>query len=105
MQEHANNGKDFDEMVVVASGLTRRQARNIEGSALMNIESGQVPGAVSAKNMQNAHTVDGGLYHAYDSSTSGPGRQVFTPAQSTAQLNNTVMDSQGSPLFSSAAGP
>jgi len=99
MQEHARAGKKFDEMRVVATGLTRRQARNIEGSALMNIEAKQVPGAVSPKKMQNAKTQDGGLYHAYDQNTSGPGRVVQTPAQSTSALNQTVIDKNtGNPV-------
>lgn len=98
MKEHARGGKSFDEMRVVATGLTRRQARNIEGSALMHAESGQLGGAVSGANMQNAKTSDGGLYHAYDGSTSGPGRVVYTPAQSTTQVGNTLQDSSGNPV-------
>jgi RHS repeat-associated protein len=96
-EEHADKGKDFDEIVPVATGLTRLQARNIEGSALMNIHEGDVPG-VTTPDLQNKKTLDGSPYHAYDENTSGPGRQTFSGGQSAAQLNSNVTDSQGNPV-------
>jgi RHS repeat-associated protein len=96
-EEHAANGKAFDEIVPVATGLTRLQARNIEGSALMNIHEGDVPG-VTTPDLQNAKTLDGSPYHAYDENTSGPGRTTYTGAQSTAQLNSNVTDPKGNPV-------
>jgi RHS repeat-associated protein len=100
MREHARGNpskgvkaKNFDEMVVVATGLTRRQARNIEGSALKNIAEAQAgtgpPIQNVAPSLDNAPRQGSNTYcHSYDSNTSGPGRQVFSPAQTNQQLNN-----------------
>jgi RHS repeat-associated protein len=84
--------KDFDEMVVVAKGLSRRQARNIEGSALLTIQKGNGTNAdgtaINSSKMQNARRNDGvTFYHSYDKSTKGPGRQVFNSGEVNKTLN------------------
>lgn len=94
MQEHAAAGKDFDEMTVVATGLTRRQARNMEGSALKNIQEGDVVhDDGTPMSLQNAQrrADPGTYYHSYSDTTSGPGRQVYTPSQTANQLNQNLV--------------
>ncbi|CAM4076594.1 RHS repeat-associated core domain-containing protein [Flavobacterium branchiophilum] len=58
--------KDFDEMVVIDSGLTRRQARNIEGSALHHADG---------DGLDNLTRNDGQYYHSYNKNP-GKGRQL-----------------------------
>lgn len=90
--------KDFDEMVVIKKDLTRRQARNIEGSALLNIQEGKGLNSDGTKigTLDNKERTaqPGTYYHSYDQDTSGPGRQVFTPAQTNAQLQKQ----EGAPI-------
>lgn len=97
--EHARGTKNtpkkaFDEMVVIEKDLTRRQARNVEGSALLNIQQGKGLNSDGSQigTLQNKERTaqPGTYYHSYDSTTSGPGRQVFTPAQTNAQLQQQV---------------
>lgn len=90
--------KDFDEMVVIKKDLTRRQARNIEGSALLNIQEGNGLNSDGTKvgTLDNKERTaqPGTYYHSYDQDTSGPGRQVFTPAETNAQLQKQ----EGAPI-------
>ena len=58
--------KDFNEMVVIDSGLTRRQARNIEGSALHHADG---------DGLDNLTRNDGQYYHSYNKNP-GKGRQL-----------------------------
>lgn len=97
MREHARTtgkrAKDFDEMVVIAEGLSRRQARNIEGSALLNIQKGDVVHSDgTAMKLQNAprKSQPGTYCHSYNDNTSGPGRQVQTPDDTVNHLNNNL---------------
>jgi len=90
LSQHANNpDKDFDNMTVIATGLDRRDARNIEGSALYNIGTGQVVSANTGLpfDLQNATRNDGLPYHSY-----GPGTPytLYSPAQSANQLNQDI---------------
>lgn len=97
MREHARTtgkrAKDFDQMVVIAEGLSRRQARNIEGSALLNIQKGDVVhGDGTPMKLQNAprKSQPGTYCHSYNDNTSGPGRQVQTPDDTVNHLNNNL---------------
>ena len=91
LAQHAAGPKDFDNMVVIKTGLTRRQARNIEGSALYHIGEGNVVSANTGKplNLSNAERSDGMPYHSYPPNPKSP-RTLYTPAESSDQLNNEV---------------
>lgn len=86
--------KDYDHMTVIATGLDRRDARNIEGSALYNINQGNVVSGNTGQpiTLLNATRNDGGSYHSYgpDSGSISSAHQLFTPAESINQLNQDV---------------
>lgn len=65
-QQHKNNKKDFDNMVVVDHGMTYRQARNLEGSALNAANNGTLNN-VHPNGLQNAprNPSNPGFYHSY----------------------------------------
>lgn len=79
MMDHRRDGKDFHHMEVHASGLTRRQARDIEGSALHH--------ANGNPDFLNDTRNDGGFYHAYGSPPGGD-RTLLTPTQTNAKFDN-----------------
>jgi RHS repeat-associated protein len=83
--------KDFDQMTVIATDLTRRGARNIEGSALLSIQKGDIVHADgSPMVLQNRTRKDDNYYHSYSDSTSGGGRQVQDTDTVLNHLNNNI---------------
>jgi RHS repeat-associated protein len=101
LRQHADKRDpgDFDNMQVIATGLsTRRQARNIEGSALRNIYDNKVPG-VPRDSMLNDRRKESnptpGFIHSYNEGTKGTGtrgRPLSSAEESSAALNNKVGD-------------
>lgn len=88
--------KDFDQMTVVATDLTRRQARNIEGSALLSIQKGDVIHADGTPMvLTNCTRNDDNYYHSYSDSSSGNGRQVQGTDTVLDHLNNNIATSPG----------
>jgi RHS repeat-associated protein len=81
-KQHSASGKDFDEMRVVDSGLTRREARNFEGSALHHANSGR--GQYNGTLQNELRPTTPGDYHSY---TDPPGKGKKLLTNSEVELN------------------
>jgi RHS repeat-associated protein len=75
--QHTNDGKVFHHMEILANvgtaaggGLTRAEARQLEGSSLYNVGAGLHAGGANAVNygvpLLNAIRLDGNYYHSYN---------------------------------------
>ncbi len=78
MAEHVRDGKKFHHMEVIDDGLTRRQARDIEGSALRHRKG---------TGLQNKTRLDKGYYHSYSANPAG-NRHLFSKAEINKKLDN-----------------
>jgi RHS repeat-associated protein len=78
MLEHLRDGKAFHHMEVVAEGLGRTEARDIEGSALRHM---------SSEPLQNSRRLDGNFFHSYGDPPGG-NRTLLSPGQTSSVLNN-----------------
>lgn len=79
--------KTFDKMRVIAKNLKRRQARNIEGSALNRIHRGQIAGVGK---LLNARRKDKAYYHSYSNNPSGGGRKLLSINDVINALNQNL---------------
>ncbi len=79
--QHWRDGKRFHKMTVLKEKLTRRQARNIEGTVLNGAKDG-------LKNELRPH---GGYYHAYPDNP-GTGRRLLGTFEINSLLENPVLD-------------
>ena len=82
MQHARDKTKTFHQFTVIAEGLTRRQARNIEGAALRNAAEGAI---------QNMPRPRGGYYHAYPKAP-GTGRRIVSDVELQILLDNPIWD-------------
>ncbi|WCC43730.1 RHS repeat-associated core domain-containing protein (plasmid) [Tenacibaculum finnmarkense] len=73
--------KVFDEMHLVAEVDTRRDSRNIEGSALRHKKE---------MNLQNKRRKDGGFWHSYPKNPEGGGRVLMKMSEIDKILGNTI---------------
>jgi RHS repeat-associated protein len=96
--QHRNTGKVFHHMEIISNagaaaggGLTRGEARNIEGSALGNIGTGGHAGGANAVNhgapLQNAQKNNGQYYHSYTPAHAG----YQAPGLTAPILNNNAI--------------
>ena len=89
LREHSRFKKgQFDKMYVVDSGLTRVQARNIEGSALHNIGASPNLTGITNSTMLNQRRNDGQFYHSYGDPPAR-GRTLFDAPTTQSQLDLT----------------
>jgi RHS repeat-associated protein len=102
LSQHRNDRPpgQFDRMRVIQTHLTDntalsayRQARNMEGSALLHLTPALRPRLVAAGapplgNIENAPRGSGGYYHGYHSGDGAP-RTVLPAATVATQMNNT----------------
>lgn len=89
LQEHSKFKKgQFDKMYVVDSGLTRVQARNIEGSALHNIGSSSGVTGIPKASMLNERRNDKQFYHSYGDPPAR-GRTLYDAPTTQSQLDLT----------------
>ena len=79
--QHFHDGKIFHKMTVIAKDLTRRQARNIEGSALRNRLAPYL----------NDRRRDNGFFHSYGEKP-GKGRKIISDVEIDGLLNNPIWD-------------
>lgn len=90
MLEHVRDGKSFHHMEVVAEGLSRRGARDIEGSALRYV----APGTLQSRERVPSNP---GYYHSYRNPP-GENRTLLTPAEVDNHFNNGLYSVVPPPL-------
>ncbi len=79
----------FDEMRVVDSGLTRRKARNFEGSALHHANSGR--GQYNGTLQNELRPTTPGYYHSY-TDPPGKGKKLLTNSEVELKTKATLDD-------------
>lgn len=80
-KQHRQDKKDFDEMYVIDSGLTRRQARNVEGSALHH---------ANGTGLQNERRNDEQYYHSYNKPP-GKGKKLIPKSDIDNKVANGTL--------------
>jgi RHS repeat-associated protein len=88
LSQHIRKGKKFDSATLIQTGLTKRKARNIEGSALHHIGTSEVDvgGRLQNERRNDRKT----YYHSYSATPAAP-RVLLSVNETVKALNQNVL--------------